>query len=54
MRLAVQKTLKMYASGKFIRSESGRVLPTLAADGTPMQACHASRKDLRDAIGANR
>jgi acyl-CoA reductase-like NAD-dependent aldehyde dehydrogenase len=54
MRLAVRKTLKMYLNGRFIRSESGRVLPITAADGTAMHACRASRKDLRDAIGANR
>ena len=54
MRLAVQKTLKMYLGGKFIRSESGRVLPTTASDGTLMNVCRASRKDLRDAVGNNR
>ena len=54
MRLSVQKTLKMYVGGKFIRSESGRVLPTKASDGTPMNAAHASRKDLRDSVGNNR
>lgn len=54
MRLRVQKTLKMYVNGKFVRSESGRVLPTTAADGTAMNASRASRKDLRDSIGANR
>lgn len=54
MRLSVTKTLKMYVGGRFIRSESGRVLPILAADETKMNACHASRKDLRDAIGNNR
>lgn len=54
MRLAVQKTLKMYVGGKFIRSESGRTVPTRAADGTSMNVCYASRKDLRDSIGNNR
>lgn len=50
MRLSVHKTLKMYVGGKFIRSESGRVLPTTAHDGTAMNAARASRKDLRDSV----
>lgn len=54
MRLTVQKTLKMYLGGKFVRSESGRVLPTTASDGTLMNVCRASRKDLRDSVGNNR
>jgi acyl-CoA reductase-like NAD-dependent aldehyde dehydrogenase len=54
MRLAVQKTLKMYVKGAFIRSESGRVLRATSRDGVPMNVCQASRKDLRDAIGVNR
>lgn len=54
MRLSVHKTLKMYQGGKFIRSESGRVLPTTSADGSPMNAAHASRKDLRNSVGINR
>lgn len=53
-RLAIQKTLKMYVGGKFIRSESGRVTHAKAADGSDMNVCFASRKDLRDAIGINR
>ncbi|MCA9568694.1 MAG: aldehyde dehydrogenase family protein [Myxococcales bacterium] len=53
-RLAVQKTLKMYVGGKFIRSESGRTVAAKAADGSTMNVCFASRKDLRDSIGNNR
>jgi acyl-CoA reductase-like NAD-dependent aldehyde dehydrogenase len=53
-RLTVQKTLKMYVGGKFIRSESGRTARAKAADGTDMNVCFASRKDLRDAIGTMR
>jgi len=49
MRLAVNKTYKMYVGGKFIRSESGR---SLSQQGT--NYCHGSRKDLRDAIVAAR
>lgn len=49
-RLTVAKTLKMYAGGKFIRSESGRVLPLLAEDGTVTNVCRASRKDLRNTL----
>ena len=51
MRTAVEKTLKMYVAGKFIRSESGRTLPTTSSRGRPMNVAAASRKDLRDAIG---
>ena len=54
MRLAIQKTLKMYVGGAFIRSESGRVVPTPGSDGSTMNACYASRKDLRNSIGNNR
>jgi acyl-CoA reductase-like NAD-dependent aldehyde dehydrogenase len=54
MRLAVQKTLKMYLGGAFIRSESGRILPYKNRDGVVMNVCQASRKDLRNAIASNR
>ena len=54
MRLSVQKTLKMYVNGKFIRSESGRVASHPAVDGGTVNVASASRKDLRDAIGVNR
>ncbi len=54
MRLSVEKTLKMYVGGKFIRSESGRVTKTQSSDGSTMYAAHASRKDLRDSVGVNR
>ena len=53
-RLLVQKTLKMYVGGRFIRSESGRTMPTEASDGTTVNACRGSRKDLRDAVGIAR
>ncbi len=53
-RLPVQKTLKMYVGGRFIRSESGRTVPARGADGSTMNVCFASRKDLRDSIGNNR
>jgi acyl-CoA reductase-like NAD-dependent aldehyde dehydrogenase len=53
-RLAVQKTYKLFIGGKFVRSESGRVLP--ARNGTKVIAnyARASRKDLRDAVAAAR
>lgn len=54
MRLSVHKTLKMYVGGRFVRSESGRVLPLTASDGTPMTTPRASRKDLRDSISSTR
>lgn len=47
-RVRVLKTLKMYVGGKFIRSESGRVIPTTSTAGEPMYVCRASRKDFRD------
>ena len=55
-RLQVLKTCKMYVGGSFIRSESGKVLPVVAADGktTLAQVCRASRKDFRDAVVAAR
>jgi len=54
MRLSVHKTLKMYLKGAFVRSEAGRVVPVTARDGGLMNVCLASRKDLRDALAANR
>lgn len=54
MRLAVSKTLKLYINGKFPRSESGRTTPATAVDGGVIHVARASRKDLRDAIGAAR
>ncbi len=53
-RLPIQKTLKMYVGGKFIRSESGRTTPVKAKDGQVMNVCFASRKDLRNSLGNNR
>lgn len=54
-RLDVRKTYKMYVGGSFIRSESGRSLTALDAKGAALDNfCHASRKDLRDAVGAAR
>ncbi|HMV69653.1 MAG TPA: aldehyde dehydrogenase family protein, partial [Myxococcota bacterium] len=49
-RIGVQKTLKMYVGGQFIRSESGHTLPVTGARGETMHACKASRKDLRDTV----
>lgn len=54
MRLSVHKTLKMYLKGAFVRSEAGRVVPVTARDGGLMNVSLASRKDLRDALAANR
>jgi acyl-CoA reductase-like NAD-dependent aldehyde dehydrogenase len=54
-RLDVTKTYKLYLNGAFPRSESGRSLPALGADGSSMgHIAHASRKDLRDAVAAAR
>jgi acyl-CoA reductase-like NAD-dependent aldehyde dehydrogenase len=48
-RLAVRKTYKLYIGGAFVRSESGRYDE---ADG--VNCPRASRKDVRDAMGAAR
>jgi acyl-CoA reductase-like NAD-dependent aldehyde dehydrogenase len=50
MRLSVQKTLKMYVGGKFIRSESGRITGHTNGEGIHMNIPRASRKDLRNSI----
>ena len=52
-RLGVEKTYKLFIGGKFVRSESGRVL---TAPGNNAKAganySRASRKDFRDAVTA--
>jgi acyl-CoA reductase-like NAD-dependent aldehyde dehydrogenase len=54
-RLDVTKTYKLYIDGKFPRSESGRSLIVHDAKGrVAAHVCHASRKDLRDAVSAAR
>lgn len=55
-RLQVLKTYKLYIGGKFPRTESGRIMTAVdATDGTHLaHYCHASRKDLRDAVVAAR
>jgi acyl-CoA reductase-like NAD-dependent aldehyde dehydrogenase len=57
-RLRVDKTLKMLVGGKFVRSESGRIMPI---DSTSPQGAKrrvnaplGSRKDVRDAVKAAR
>jgi acyl-CoA reductase-like NAD-dependent aldehyde dehydrogenase len=53
--LAVSKTYKLYIGGKFVRSESGRAMERLDKQGRFIaNSCHASRKDLRDAVKAAR
>ncbi len=52
-RLRVLKTYKLYIGGQFPRSESGRTLKVADRGGTTVaHVCRASRKDLRDAVGA--
>ncbi len=55
-RLPILKTYKLFIGGRFPRTESGRTLSANAVkSGTPIaQYCHASRKDLRDAVSAAR
>jgi len=51
----VRKTYKLYIGGNFVRSESGRCLPTQSPGGQLLDNyCHASRKELRDAVVAAR
>ncbi|MDB6108725.1 MAG: Aldehyde Dehydrogenase [Pedosphaera sp.] len=53
--LEVHKTYKFYVGGSFVRGESGRYLPAASSTGVLLDNyCHASRKDLRDAVGAAR
>jgi acyl-CoA reductase-like NAD-dependent aldehyde dehydrogenase len=55
LRLDVRKTYKLFIGGGFVRSESGRSLPALSPSGQLLDNfCHASRKDLRDAVAAAR
>ena len=55
LRLDVRKTYKLYIGGNFVRSESGRSLPAPSPSGELLDNfCHASRKDLRDAVAAAR
>src|ERR1700685_4508151 len=55
LRLDVRKTYKLYLGGNFVRSESGRSLAASSPSGELLDNfCHASRKDLRDAVSAAR
>lgn len=54
-RLEVSKTYKLFIDGKFPRSESGRTTAVADVRGRVVaHVCHASRKDLRDAVTAAR
>lgn len=54
-RLEVTKTFKLFINGQFPRTESGRSLALPArSGGVAAHVCHASRKDLRDAVVAAR
>lgn len=54
-RLALRKTYKLFVGGKFIRSESGRVLTARSSRRTNLDHYpRASRKDFRDAVVAAR
>lgn len=55
LRLEILKTYKLYIGGQFPRTESGRYYSPVNANGKKIaNVCLASRKDLRDAIGAAR
>ena len=49
-RIRIQKTIKQYIGGAFVRSESGRTLPATSSRGEPMHVCQGSRKDLRNTM----
>lgn len=53
-RIKVLKTYKLFIGGKFPRTESGRTMTARHATTSEHLAhyCHASRKDLRDAVVA--
>jgi acyl-CoA reductase-like NAD-dependent aldehyde dehydrogenase len=54
-RLAVRKTYKLFIGGKFVRTESGRILTARSGEGADLDNySHASRKDFRDAVVAAR
>jgi acyl-CoA reductase-like NAD-dependent aldehyde dehydrogenase len=54
-RLEVRRTAKLFIGGAFPRSESGRSIEVIGADGRLLaHASRASRKDLRDAVVAAR
>ncbi|MEX0680626.1 MAG: aldehyde dehydrogenase family protein [Balneolales bacterium] len=54
-RLNVLKTCKLYIDGKFSRSESEHSFQVFDKNGNPLaNLCHASRKDLRNAVFAAR
>ncbi|MHC4991021.1 MAG: aldehyde dehydrogenase family protein [Planctomycetota bacterium] len=54
-RLPVTKTYKLFIGGKFPRTESGRSLAVKDREGNVLaHICHASRKDLREAVEASR
>ena len=54
-RLPVRRTAKLSIGGQFPRSESGRTYEVVSADGRFLaHAARASRKDLRNAVGAAR
>ena len=49
-RLGIDKCIKQYVGGKFIRSESGRVMSIEGRDGRTVNVPQGSRKDLRDTV----
>lgn len=54
-RLRIEKTYKLYIGGQFPRTESGRSTKVVGVGGgVAAHVCHASRKDLRNAVEAAR
>lgn len=53
-RIKVQKTYKIFINGQFPRTESGRYYPVTLKDGSIVNLCLSSRKDIRNAVLAAR
>jgi len=53
-RIKVQKTYKIFINGQFPRTESGRYYPVTLTDGSIVNLCLSSRKDIRNAVVAAR
>lgn len=52
-RLPITKTYKLFIGGTFPRTESGRSIKIAGPNGNTLaHTCHASRKDLRNAVEA--
>ena len=53
-RLTILKTYKIFINGQFPRTESGRYYPLKLSNGSNINMCLSSRKDIRNAVMAAR